>query len=134
MEPGAPEPCARQVGDTLFVAYVCRNPQFPGWDAGESIEHPGFDVYSSVLRFDGVVTYRLGPPSDERLHEHPLYEYGLTQYGFFEVSGLADTPIGARHWVVTFHDEMLAVTALSASVAARRVEGENTNMIVAHAA
>src|SRR4051812_30264853 len=87
MDTGAPMPEIKAIADALLVAYVCSNPLFPGWDRGESPDHPGFAIYSAVLRFDGVVSYRLGPPNDERLHEHPLHACGLDFYGFFEVSG-----------------------------------------------
>jgi hypothetical protein len=126
MEAGAPMPAIRRIAESLYVAYVCRNPAFPGWDGGATIGHPGFDVYSAVLRFDGVVDYRFGPPGDERLGEHPLYGYGLEPYEFFELLESSTGPGTGRRWLVTFHDQTLDVVAASASVAHRRIEGEDT--------
>lgn len=85
METGAPFPATRIVGDRLLVAYVCNNPDFPGWNSGAAADHPGFSVYSVVLEFCGVSSFSLGPPSDERLFEHPLYGAGLQFYQFHEV-------------------------------------------------
>jgi hypothetical protein len=123
-------PASRIVGSTLYVAYVCRNPKFPGYESGAQVDDPGFAVFSAVLRFDGVLDFVLGPPSEDRLHEHPFYSLGLKHYGFFEIAGLASIPPGMRRWLVTFHDDTLDVTAASAGVLSRRVDGEATSRIV----
>ena len=122
METDAPLPVVQQVGESLVVAYVCRNPDFPGWDSGADPSHHGFDIWSAVLRFSGVAWHHFGAPSDEALATHPLYPVGLDFYGFWEV---LDSPrvsegstlrIGSshfttRHWRlsphphVSFHDE-----------------------------
>jgi hypothetical protein len=130
MDSGAPLPAARFIDDTLYVAYVCRNPEFPGWESGKPIDHPGFALFSALLRFNGVIKFSLGPPSDERLHEHPLYQFGLRHYSFYEVTGMPNIPSGARVWIVTFHDETLEVYAASAEVSSRRIDGEDTARIV----
>lgn len=129
MDAGAPLPAIRKEGDRLWVAYVCRNPDFPGWDSGAPPEHPGFNVWSALLRFDGVSEYHFGPPSDERLHTHPLYGAGLRSYGFYEARGtsrLAATN-EKKHWIITFHDEILEVVASSAHVVLSKIEGEDTH-------
>ena len=128
MDSGSPLPATRSTGDRLRVAYVCHNPEFPGWDSGVEIDHPGFAVYSAVLEFSGVTSFTLGPPSDEGLREHPLYYDGLKFYEFHEV----EDPPGAvpRRWVVTFHDETLDVIAASAKVLRARIEGEDTHAIL----
>lgn len=125
METGAPCPAICMQADSLFVAYVCRNPLFPGWGSGD-IEHPGFAIYCAVLQFEGVVSHYLGPPNDEALHLHPLHARGLKCYAFHEVSQSPAAPHGARHWIVTFHDETLEVIASSARVVRQRVDGEDT--------
>ncbi len=86
----------------------------------------------AVLRFEGVLHFRMGHPNDEALHGHPLHKYGLEQYDFFLVS---HSPLMAeiearnavhmwhrpgmyshlKHWIVTFHDETLEVVSRSAS-------------------
>ena len=130
MDSGSPLPVARLIDKTLYVAYVCRNQEFPGWDSGASIDHPGFALFSALLRFDGVTEYLLGPPGDARLYKHPLYLVGLRQYSFYEVTGMPNITSGARMWVVTFHDETLEVYAVSAEVSSRRIDGENTSQII----
>jgi hypothetical protein len=132
MEPGAPLPAVRKEGDRLWVAYVCRNPDFPGWDKGAPPEHPGFEVWSALLRFDGVSDYHFGAPNDERLHTHPLYATGLGVYGFYEarctdrLSGREEK----RHWIITFHDETLEVVADSAHVVSSKIAGEDTHAVL----
>jgi hypothetical protein len=59
----------------------------------------------------------LGEPGDEQISKHPLYEFGLRSYGFFRVEegrvpDLTTAAAGLqKRWMVTFHDEMLDVTA-----------------------
>jgi len=132
MSVGAPLPVIRRVADSLIVAYICSNPEFPGWDSGAAPEHSGFDVWSAVLRFDGVAWHHFGAPNDERLHSHPLYPLGLGCYGFWEVLDSPRVPAASvlRHWIATFHDETLEVVAASASVISRRVDGEETHEII----
>ena len=132
MEVGAPMPVIRSVADLLVVAYICRDPEFPGWDGVAAPERPGLDVWSAVLRFDGVAWHHFGAPNDEGLHSHPLYPVGLGFYGFCEVLDSPRVPDGSalRHWIATFHDETLEVVAASASIIARRVDGEETHEIV----
>jgi hypothetical protein len=112
METGAPEPVVQREGDRAWVAYLARDPDFPGWEHPSVTEyldaHPGEPF--GVLRFDGVTDCALGPPSDERLHEHPLYGRGLDFYEFHRVR----SPQEAGRWIVTFHDETLEVHAQSA--------------------
>jgi hypothetical protein len=129
MDVGAPLPAIRQENDQLWVAYVCNNPDFPGWDSGADVGHPGFDIWCALLRFDGVIDYHFGAPSDEKLWSHPLYSVGLRQYGFYEVSGTSRLvgQNGKKHWIITFHDEALEVVADSAHVVQARIEGEDTH-------
>lgn len=130
MDVGAPVPVGESSGDSLFVAYVCDNPEFPGWSSGAPIEHPGFDFYSAVLRFDGAKEHYLGPPGDEALHLHPLFPMGLTAYGFHEVSRSPMAVNGLGHWIITFHDETLEAAAVTAQVYRERVDGTDTSQIV----
>ncbi len=130
MEAGAPMPALSVRGARLLVAYVCRNPLFPGWNSGAPPDHPGFNVYSAVLEFEGVTQYSLGPPNDERLFEHPLYVEGLDAYGFFQVNLPGAHESVLCRWIGTFHDETLDVTARCALVLNERIEGEDTSAIV----
>ena len=123
MDVGAPEPAVYESGDTGWVAYRCNNPDFPGWDSGASPNHPGFDEFCAVVRFIGVESMTLGPPSDERLHEHTLFDLGLEPYAFHVVEDSDEaTPGETSHWIITFHDETLEVIAEDADVAEPRVE------------
>ena len=132
MNAGAPHPSIRIAGDTLWVAYVCSNPEFPGWDGDAPLDHPGFAVWSALLQFNGVQEYHLGAPNDERLHTHPLYFAGLSYYRFYEAIGTnkLKTASAKRHWLATFHDETLEVIADSALVLRTKIDGEDTQSIV----
>src|SRR5688500_4884752 len=98
MEPGAPQPAVRLVGDRLFVAYICQNPAFPGWDSGASPDHPGFDELFAILEFAYVRSHQLGEPSDETLADHPLSKLGVSWYDFYYFQATD----GGYEWVITF--------------------------------
>ena len=127
MDAGSPEPAMHQDGDTSWVAYRCANPDFPGWGTGAAPDHPGFDEYHAAIKFSGVSSIALGPPSDDRLHEHPLYGLGLEPYEFHRVEGSAAVadPANASHWIITFHDETLEVIAEKAEVVVPRIDAPN---------
>lgn len=77
------------------------------------------DDHCAVVHFRGVTGYSVGPPSDERLDEHPLYAQGLEQYRFHTLASAASSSPG--RWIITFHDETADVTAASAEVVVRAV-------------
>ena len=113
MEPGAPEPIVVRDRGSAWVAYRALDPNFPGWD------HPRVTEYLAtnrgelwgVLCFEDIVELSLGPPSDERLREHPFFDQGLENYEFHHLR----SPSGATdRWIVTFHDETLDVLAQQA--------------------
>ncbi len=123
METGSPLPAIRETGSNLFVSYLCSNPDFPGWDSGVSPDHPGFDEYCAVIKFTDVDWYHFGEPNDERLHEHPLYEYGLTFYGFHKVEKSKRAKRNNQsYWIITFHDEILEVIAGGINLISNRVD------------
>jgi hypothetical protein len=130
MEPGAPNPALKRVEDRLYLAYLCHNPAFPGWDNGAPPDHPGFDLFCALLRFDGVSEHYIGPPNDEALHLHPLYSHGLRPYDFWEIQGSPKAVGDLHHWVLTFHDETVEVVAKIASVVKSRIPGEDTVEII----
>ena len=120
METGAPLPAVHSNGHHLLCAYFISSNSAPKGSV-------------ALLKFEGVLQYRLGYPNDEALQGHPLYPFELGHYGFFTVenSPLIDEieqqnrchprhrpGIYAkfRHWVITFHDETLEVVALRATV------------------
>jgi hypothetical protein len=123
MDTGAPLPATMKDGSDLFVSYVCANPDFQGWNSGAPQDHPGFDEYCAVIKFEDVDWYHFGEPSDEKLHEHPLYEHGLTFYGFHEVEGSKrKNRENQRHWIITFHDEILEVLGSSVELISGRID------------
>jgi len=117
MDPGAPLPSVRMVGNRLWVAYLRRAPD---------------EATGALLRFDGVADYHFGTPNDERLHTHPLYAAGLGFYGFYEAHGSSRLVgrEGKRHWIVTFHDETLEVVADEVFVSSEKIEGEDTRAML----
>ena len=117
MDTGAPMPSIERAGDSLVVAYIRSSTTRPD--------------SSAVVRFRGVSWVHFGPPSDERLSDHPLYQFGLSFYAFWEVFDSPKIPTGSsqRHWIATFHDETLEVVADTASVQARSVQSTATREI-----
>jgi hypothetical protein len=134
MDTGAPEPALKRVGEQLFLAYVCHNPDFPGWDTEASADHPGFEIYSALIRFDKVSEHYVGPPNDESINLHPLYDRGLEPYGFWEVDQSPRALFPLHHWICTFHDQTVEVVAECATVVDPHVPGENTQRIVGSSA
>ena len=134
MDKGAPEPAVNRVGDKLFLAYICHNPEFPGWDSGALPNHPGFETYSALIRFDGVSEHYIGPPNDEALDLHPLYGRGLGLYDFWEANGSPKAVPPLHHWIFTFHDQTVEVVAENLTILNPRVPGEDTQTIVASCA
>ena len=125
MEPGSPEPALKRLGDLLVVAYR-RLMQEPDG----SLQNTAQDLYA-VLQFCGVAEYRCGAPSDETLHDSPLYEEGIRWYGFFVFQG----DVAPAEWVIAFHDETLQVTALSANVLSNAIAAMSSkdalNLVIA---
>jgi len=96
----------------------------------------------AVLKFFGVSAHRWGPPGDETLHSHPLYERGLRWYAIQEVIDsswirsldLLDSvhtnyvpgrQTSDRHYVFAFHDSLFECVAREVEVIALfRVEEE----------
>ena len=113
METGSPQPVIVWVGDVAWVAYLARDPDFPGWESQSASEHldsrPGKPF--GVLRFDGVIKLVMGPQSDNQFNEPPLYGGGLQLCGFHEIHPSRD---GRSRWVVTFQLETLDVRACTA--------------------
>ena len=110
---GAPEPLVISDLQTLWVAYRAFDSAFPGWgtpDTESYLEQHDGEPFG-VLRFDHVAEHRLGPPGDEGLCDHPLASIGLEPYAFYRL----DAGRGVTRWIVTFHDAMLEVVALTAT-------------------
>jgi hypothetical protein len=93
------------------------------------------EIQVAIVRFDSWAHY-LGPPNDEALSGHPLYERGLRCYGMFEVQHSSwirmmeqrnrvhdrhapERFAQLRHFIITFHDSTFECVA--ESVIARTV-------------
>lgn len=120
MDTGSPCPAIHSDERRLLCAYYANARALP-------------EGTVAILRFDGVLQFRLGYPNDEALHGHPLAKFGLKHYAACLVE---NSPLLAeienqnrvhaafrpglydkfRHWVVTFHDETLEVVALRAEL------------------
>jgi len=123
MEAGAPLPEIAINGEVLRCSYICSNPDFPGWDSGESLDHKGFEEYCAVIEFEGVSSYKFGAPNDESLYDHPLYKLGVGFYGFYKLTESPELELLPKHhlWVISFHDETLQVVALELKVISHRI-------------
>ena len=123
MDVGSPEPAVYEERGTAWVAYRCNNEDFSRLGASTGPDDPGFDEYCAVLRFTGVESLTLGPPGDDRLHEHPLHDAGLEPYSFQVVEDSEEATDGeTAHWIVTFGDETLEVIAEDADVLESQVD------------
>jgi len=120
MDTGSPCPAIHSDEQRLLCAYYVSDGALPQGTV-------------AILRFEGVLQFRLGHPNDEALHGHTLAKHGMKHYKPYLVE---NSPIIAdienqnrvhpafrpgmydkfRHWVVTFHDETLEVVALRAAV------------------
>ena len=103
-----PEPTLHFERQQLWLAYRTRR-----------------DDHFAVIHFSGVERVFLGPPSGERLSEHPLHPDGLAPHAFFEASAAAGSNASGRdlkRWIATFHDELLDVQGAMARVLVSAVE------------
>lgn len=80
---------------------------------------------AAVVRFQRVIDYRHAAINEHGLRKEHRYGDLLRSYDFHEVIGSPETQswrlLGARHWVVSFHDTTLDVKAESVDVVADRV-------------
>jgi hypothetical protein len=115
MDTGAPLPAVAATDNTLFLTYS------------------GPDRRRFRIAFKIAIAHYFGSPSDETLHAHPLWEFGLRHYGSFEVRHSrwieelramnrvdprhSDARFDRlRHYIWTFHDETFECLADGFSV------------------
>ena len=126
MDLGSPEPAVYENRGTAWVAYRCDNGDSAGWGIGAGLSDAAPAECCAVLRFTGVESLTLGPPGDERLHEHPLHDAGLEPYSFHVVEDSDEATEGqTAHWIVTFHDETLEVIAEDADIFEARIDASS---------
>jgi len=121
LDPGAPEPIVVADERRLLLAYRVAELGTPDFGSPEKW---------AVVEFRRCCAHFLGPPNDDALSGHPLYERGLTAYGVFEVRDsswirlmerrngvhyLHDPSRYARltHFIFTFHDSTFECVAES---------------------
>lgn len=123
METGAPLPEIEVIGTLLRCAYICSNPDFPGWEEPD-LKHIGFEEYCAVIEFQGVSSYQFGAPDDETLFNHPLYKLGADFYGFYKLTQSPELKLQENEflWVATFHDETLQVAASAMRIVSHRID------------
>jgi hypothetical protein len=130
---GAPLPHVFADEGKLLVAYIVNTPA-PSFDGTKprSVSPVTGSQSVAMLTVDPYLAFQFGPPNDEAISGHRLYEMGLRPYGSFEVlnsSWIASlekanrvhsshTPelfSDYRHFILTFHDSMLEFIAESFS-------------------
>jgi len=80
---GAPLPIVLAGEHDVLLAYLTENDSEP--DGTARIVDSGSKERIAGLRFIGCYAHMFGPPNDESIAGHPLYDRGLNPYGAFEV-------------------------------------------------
>jgi hypothetical protein len=124
---GTPMPVLLSGLRTFVVFYLSTgDPRFDRHDPGRP--DPLTDHRIGIVEFKQVTSVKIGSPNKEVLHGHPLWGSGLEYYRAHEVRNspwitqLMDVNrvhqrfdesrwSGARHFVLTFHDETLECVA-----------------------
>ncbi len=105
IDPGAPVPHLVTDGLRAVLVFHAGLEPDPDWD-GTSVTV--VDPADATIRnlgwivFEGIREVSMGPPNDERLHEHPLYGSGVVHYQAHEVRPVE---LSSRQVIITFHDE-----------------------------
>ncbi len=124
---GAPCPVVYSSEHSLYVTYYLN---FDESESDESsvkiIDSHTTSEPSIIVKFDHAYAHFFGPPNDEALHGHPLYNAGLEPYSYFEVLNSSwidkhekmnrvhhhhdkESYKEYRHFIFTFHDSTLEV-------------------------
>ena len=131
---GAPEPLLLADDYAVALRYVTAESDRQTTDSG---------IQLAIVRFGSWAHY-LGPPNDEALSGHPLYERGLRCYGIFEVQHSSwirlmeernrvhdrhapERFAQLRHFIIAFHDSTFECVA--ESVMARTVLEKDADAI-----
>ncbi|MBU6372672.1 MAG: hypothetical protein KJS97_08085 [Alphaproteobacteria bacterium] len=136
---GAPLPHVFADEERLLIAYIVEVFD-PDWD-GATNHAAGSDSEGEVcalIKVDRYLAFQFGPPNDEAISGHRLYELGLRAYSSFEILNSEwigqqkaanrvhphhrdELFEGYRHIVITFHDSTLEFIARGFAV--QLVEG-----------
>ncbi|TIV15273.1 MAG: hypothetical protein E5V74_15705 [Mesorhizobium sp.] len=122
---GAPLPHVFADEERLIIAYLVnsRDSSFDGTNP-RSVSATSEGEAVAVLTVAPYVALQFGPPNDEALSGHRLYELGLRPYSAFEVVNsswnasleeanrvhprhMPELFSGRRHFILTFHDSTL---------------------------
>jgi hypothetical protein len=126
---GAPLPHVFADEERLLVAYLVNSPA-PSFDGTNprSVSATSEGETVAILTAAPYVALQFGPPNDEALSGHRLYELGLQPYSAFEVVNslwiasqeeanrvhprhMPELFSGRRHFILTFHDSTLEFVA-----------------------
>ncbi|WP_192355683.1 hypothetical protein [Mesorhizobium mediterraneum] len=130
---GTPLPHVFADEGKLLVAYLINRPD-PSFDGTNprSVSAVTSNQSVAILTADPYLAFQFGPPSDEAISGHRLYELGLRPYEAFEVlnsswiaslgnanrihsSHRPELFSEYRHFILTFHDSTLEFIAESFS-------------------
>ena len=103
-EAGAPMPVLLAGEARAVLVYYASD------DPPELVDDPVPELLG-ILDFRGLGSCYFGYPNDEGLHDHPLYERGLSFYGVYRVEHSPWASWGGTHFIVTLHDSTFECTA-----------------------
>jgi hypothetical protein len=132
---GAPEPVVFSNEQKTVLGY--RLVDNIGWDTAK-VENPGPEL-AGIIEFRFCKALMFGPPNDEAIDGHPLYDRGLASYSAFRVVNSSwlrklermnrvherhDTKLFEKykHFIFTFHDSV--VECIAEGYEASTVESE----------
>lgn len=143
---GAPLPHVFADEHQLVIGYIMQVSE-PGWDGSTArIVRPTSDGEAcAIMIVERYLAFQFGPPNDEAIEGHRLYQLGLTPYSSFEVLNskwIADLEIANRvhkqhrpvhfaayrHIILTFHDSTLEFIAERFAV--QQVRGSIRNAVL----
>ena len=131
---GAPCPVVLADEYHIFLAYFLRAPA-PNWDSS-TVRVVGLGSETepvALVSFVGPYAHQFGPPNDETISGHRLYNKGLEPYSVFEVENSSwiaalekmnsvhpehskDNFSSLKHYIFTFHDSVFECVCESYSV------------------
>ena len=129
---GAPSPAIYSDEISVYLFYYLEDNN-ENWDGTYvNIRNNNLDEGVACITFKYYTQYKFGSPNDEAINGHPLYNYGLQPYKFFEVKNsewiknLMEMNRGhpnhkdeyfnkCRHFIYFFHDNCFEIICESYS-------------------
>jgi hypothetical protein len=147
IDQGAPNPLVIAKNGILYVLFY----------ADSSMEYENeplqrnevYDVGVVTLKFLGLHKFTFGLPGNETLHGHPYSVHAIESFGFYEVKNSdfieslkeiesvhpyfeSEKWKRLKHYVLTFHDDMLECIALGFEVEEEKISHLHKGEIVLH--